>query len=62
MKLLTVYNRLTFLFLLSFGLGQQDSTKTVFLNQIGPIIDDLPILDSLLIRSIDSTNFKNKIP
>lgn len=62
MKLLTVYNRLTFLFLLTFGLGQQDSTKTVFLNQIGPIIDDLPILDSLLIRSIDSTNFKNKIP
>ena len=61
MKLLTVYNRLIFSILLSFTSGQQDSTKKVVLNQIGPIIDDLPILDSLLVKSNDSTKFKDKI-
>ena len=47
--------------LLTFGFAQQDTTKKVFLNQIGPIINDLPMLDSLLILSNDSTKFKDKI-
>ena len=47
--------------LLSFGFSQQDSTKKIFINQIGPTINDLPLLDSLMVHSNDSTNFKNKI-
>jgi len=46
---------------LSFGFSQQDSTKKIFINQIGPTINDLPLLDSLMVHSNDSTNFKNKI-
>ena len=46
---------------LTFGFSQQDTVKKVFLNQIGPIINDLPILDSLVISSNDSTKFKDTI-
>ena len=47
--------------LLTFGFTQQDTTKKVFLDQIGPIINDLPILDSLVIDSNDTTKFKDNI-
>mgnify|MGYP006096415647 FL=1 len=60
MKLVTVYSRLSFLMLLSFGLTQQDSTKKILIEQIGPIINDLPLLDSLLVNSIDSLNLKSE--
>ena len=38
--------------LLSFGFTQQDSTKKTFINQIGPIINDLPLLDSQIVKTI----------
>ena len=47
--------------LLSLGIAQQDSTKKELLNQIGPIIEDLPILDSLLVYNKDSTTVNPKI-
>ena len=57
MKLLTVFNRLTYLMLLTFGFAQQDTTKKVFVNQIGPIIWVIILYDKKQSKHVKSNNY-----
>ena len=57
---LTIKIAIFWLVSLSLGLGQKDTTNFKLPNQIGPIIDNLPRLDSLIVLNKDTLDIRLK--